>query len=419
LSLTDTKIKAAKPEADREYDLPDGNSLYLIVQPDGGKFWKWRYRFGGKQKKMSFGEYPRTSLAKAREELHKNRKILDTGVDPMTVRKATKEERRREPQGVLNPFRETAVTWFDQWKVGKNQKYADNVESRLLDDILPRLGDRPIADIKRREVVDLILAIEARGAADVARRVKQHIASIFEMAMTLELVESTPAAFDPETVLQQAHTENFPRVDEKDLPQLLRKIDHYDGAPLVRLALKLMSLVFVRTGEMIPAQWPQFDFEARMWNIPEEQMKPVGGKKRPHMVPLSKQAFEIVMELHDRRKNDLWVFPGARANAYMSKDTMNVALHEMGFKGEQTGHGFRGIASTMLHEIGYHTDVVEKQLAHKVKGEVKGVYNKALYIGPRTIMMQAWADFLEEARKTGKLPPYKNFLRLHLHADLA
>jgi integrase len=325
----------------------------------------------------------------------------------MAERKAEKsaelESRRRASAEtdteVGNPFCEVAARWFEKWKEGKVERYVRGTETRIREDILSRIGNRPIAAIKPAEIAKMILAIEERGAADVARRALQNTQQIFRYAMAFGIAEQNPAAtFRPADILKQRITRNFARVDASELPALLNKIDLYDGSHFVRLALQMMVLVFVRTGELIPAQWAEFDRREKLWSIPAGRMK----MKRPHLVPLSRQALAVLDELWKRRKNDVWLFPGERSCPYMNKNSMLGALKRMGYKGEMTGHGFRGLASTILNEMGYERGHIEMQLAHAPKNDVEAAYNKALYLPQRRVMLQGWADFLDEARKSGK-----------------
>lgn len=407
MALTDLKIRAARHKP-KPYHLTDAHGLFLAVQPNGSKLWRWKYRFRGKFRLMAFGSYPVVSLADARAAHAAARARLLSGTDPMAERKAEKSaesESKRvalaEANGeVVNSFREIAWQWFEKWKTGKVERYAQNTEARLKDDVLSRIGDRPVAAIKPSEIANMILAIEERGAADVARRALQNTQQIFRYAMVFGLAEQNPAgAFRPSDILKQRVTTNFARVEASQVPALLKKIDLYDGSHFVRLALQLMALVFVRTGELMPAQWSEFDRADKLWSIPAERMK----MRRPHMVPLSRQAFVVLEELWERRKNDVWVFPGERSCPFMNKNSMLVALNRMGYKGEMTGHGFRGLASTILNEMGYERAHIEMQLAHSPKNEVEGAYNKALYLPHRRIMMQGWADFLDEARISSKV----------------
>jgi integrase len=406
MALTDLKIRSAQAAA-KPYRLTDGYGLFLVVQPTGSKLWRWKYRFQGEYRLMAFGRYPDISLADARAVHASARAQLLRGLDPMAERRMEKsaelESKQRalaEANGdVVNPFREVAAQWFEKWKVGKVDRYARDTETRLNSDVLSRIGDRPIAAIKPPEIANMIIAIEQRGAADIARRSLQNTQQIFRYAMAFGLAEQNPAAaFRPSDILKQRATTNFARVDTSELPTLLKKIDLYDGSDFVRLALQMMALVFVRTGELIPAQWSEFDFTEKLWSIPAERMK----MRRPHLVPLSRQVLAVLEELWERRRNEVWLFPGERSCPYMSKNSMLGALKRMGYKGEMTGHGFRGLASTNLNEMGYERAHIEMQLAHAPKNEVEAAYNKALYLPQRRIMMQGWADFLDEARKSAK-----------------
>ena len=404
MTLTDLKIRAAQPQS-KPYHLTDGHGLFLIIQPNGSKLWRWKYRFQGKYRLMAFGSYPSVRLGEVRAAHAAACAQLRHGTDPMAERKAEKgaelesKSRAGANVGVVNPFREVAALWFEKWKVGKVARYAQNTEVRLKEDVLSRIGNRPIAAIKPPEIANMIVAIEERGAADVARRALQNTQQIFRYAMAFGLAEQNPAAsFRPSDILKQRVTTNFARVDASELPTLLKKIDLYDGSHFVRLALQMMALVFVRTGELIPAQWSEFDRREKLWSIPAERMK----MRRAHVVPLSRQLLTVLDELWERRRNDAWVFPGERSCPYMNKNSMLGALKRMGYKGEMTGHGFRGLASTILNEMGYSRAHIEMQLAHAPKNEVEGAYNKALYLPQRRVMMQGWADFLDDIRNPGK-----------------
>lgn len=402
MALTDLKIRSAQ-SVEKPYRLTDGNGLFLVVQPNGSKLWRWKYRFQGEYRLMAFGRYPEVTLAQARAKHATARSKLHEGTDPMAERRAEKSdelESRGKAKGeadgdVVNPFRDVAARWFAKWRVGKVERYVLNTQNRLNDDILNRIGNRPIAKIKPPEIASMILAIEERGAEDVARRALQTTQQIFRYAMAFGFAEQNPAmAFRPSDILKQRVTTNFARVDVSALPELLKKIEYYDGSHFVRLALQLMALVFVRTGEMIPAKWSEFDRKEGIWNIPAARMK----MRRPHLVPLSRQAWGVLDELWERRKNDVWLFPGERTCPHMNKNSTLKALERIGFKGQMTGHGFRGLASTILNEMGYVRAHIEMQLSHVPQNEVESAYNKALYLAQRRIMMQDWADFLDKSR---------------------
>ncbi len=401
MALTDLKIRSAKPK-DQPYRLADSGGLYLYISPAGGKLWRWKYRFDGKEKLMSFGAYPDVSLLAARTEHQEHRAKLAAGTDPMAERKAQMTLQIREGVG---SFEHVATAWFAKWKKGKCDRHVSYTERRMEADVLPRLGQRPIAEIQPPDIVAMVLAIEERGATDVARRALQTTNLIFRYGLALGVVRQNPAAaFRAGDVLPQKPTENFPRLDKAQLPELLRKIESYDGSPFTRLAMKFMALVFVRTSELICAEWKEFDMKEARWDISKERMK---GGKRPHSVPLARQTVAVLNELWNFRKNDRWVFPGDHDDKkHMSNNTILGALKRMGFKGEMTGHGFRGIASTILHEQGYNHEHIEIQLHHGPDNDVSAAYNHAKYLEPRKKLMQDWADYLDNTLNSGKPVPF-------------
>lgn len=398
MTLTDTKLRNAKA-TQSPYRLTDGHGLYALVNPNGTKLWRWKYRFQGREKLMSFGSYPEISIAEARAAHAEGRRTLAAGLDPMAEKKAQKAVGKAKFAApvILNPFRNVAREWFAQWKAGKVERHAVYMERRLEADVLSRIGDRPINEIQPPEIVDMILAIEARGAEDVARRALQTTNSIFRYGIARGTNHHNPAgAFKPKDVLKAVNSENFARIEQSELPVLLHSIDYYDGSPLTRLALKLMSLVFLRTSELIAGEWSEINWSEARWDLPKEKMK---GGKRPHIVPLSRQAIVVLEELQNYGRNDRWLFPGDRDDKkHMSNNTILKALERMGFKGKMTGHGFRGVASTLLHEQGYEHEHIELQLHHGPADNVSAAYNYAKYIEPRKRMMQDWADFLEKTR---------------------
>ncbi len=396
--LTDVKVRNARAKAS-DYRLTDGHGLHLFVKKNGSKLWRYRYEFGGKEKLMSYGAYPEITVGTARELHEKARKALARGLDPMLV-KALEPEGEPvvvNPGVVLNPFREVATKWFDWWKTGKDARYAANVESRLHDDILPRLGDLDISSITPSQVTAMVLAIEARGAYDIARRALQMTDQIFRYAIPRNLATYNPAStFKPKDILKPMVRDNFKRVPPNELPGLLKKIHFYGGSPVTKLCLRLMALVFLRTSELIEGRWPEVNMKDARWDIPKERMKGPEAKKQPHIVPLSRQAITVLTELWEYRKNDRWMFPGEQGAAHLSNNTILHALERMGYKGLMTGHGFRGVASTYLHEAGYEDDWIEIQLHHVPENEVKSAYNWAKYLTQRKKMLQDWADHLDE-----------------------
>jgi integrase len=388
--LTEIKVKNAKSK-EKDYRIPEGHGLNLLVRAKGAKLWQWRYRFQGKEQVMSFGAYPVVTLAAAREAHTQARRTLAGGVNPMAQKKEEKELAALE---AMNPFRNVAAEWFAKWKEGRDEKYIQNTDARLQGDVLSRIGDRPIDQITAQELVKMVTEIEARGASDIARRCLQATSQIFRFGIAHGLCNQNPAAmFKPGDVLKATKVENFKRVELHQLPTLLRKIHFYDGSPVTKLALKLIALVFLRTSELIEGRWSEINWNECRWDVPKERMK---GGTRPHIVPLPKQAVEILRDLWHYRHNDEWMFPGERGNSCMSNNTILKALERLGYKGEMTGHGFRGVASTWLHEHGYNSEHIEIQLAHAPDDDVKAAYNYAKYLEPRRKMMQEWAYHLDK-----------------------
>src|SRR5271166_4368182 len=397
VALTDTEIRKARIRG-KAYRLSDGGGLYLFVTPAGGKLWRWKYRFDGREKLMSFGSYPDVPLSLARERHTEARKLLATGTDPMAERKA-------EKAAAENSFQSIARAWWEHWQDGKNLRHAIQVKRRMEADILPCLGARPIAAIEAPELVAMTKSIEQRGARDIAKRALETTGQVFRYAIAHGYTRRNPASeIRPSDILKSSRKANYARVDARELPGLLRSIEVYQGTHVTRLALKLMSLTFVRTSELIGARWAEFDLEACRWDIPAERMK----MRTPHIVPLARQALDVLDTLRTLTGQSEWLFPGDRnARKSMSNNTILKALERMGYKGRMTGHGFRGLASTVLHEQGFNHEHIELQLAHAPRNAVSAAYNHALYLEPRAKMMQEWADYLEQTQRGGKVLPFR------------
>jgi len=400
MALSDLKIKQSKPR-DKAYSIADGGGMFLWVTPAGGKLFRWGYRFEGKRKLMALGKYPDVSLAEARERHSEARKMLAKGIDPMAARKSDKAAERAV---VENSFQRIASLWLAHWQDGKSPRHVEYVKRRMEVDILPRLGARPIAEIEAPEVVAMSKAIQDRGARDIAKRALETVGQVFRHGIAHGYCKRNPAVeFRPRDVLKSATKTNYARVDAKELPALLRAIEVYQGTHVTRLAVKLMALTFVRTRELIGAKWSEFDFEAARWDIPADRMK----MKTDHIVPLSKQAIELLDTLKTLSGQNQYLFPGDRnPKKPMSNMTILEALKRMGYKGRMTGHGFRGLASTILHEQGYNHAHIELQLALAPRNAVSAAYNHALYLEPRRKMMQDWADFLERTQRGGNVLPF-------------
>jgi integrase len=409
--LKDIQVSKSKPKQ-KPYRLPDGHGLYFYVTPAGGKYWRWRFYLNGKEQIMSLGEYPAMSLSDARQEHQEHQRILRGGLNPIAerrerLREAVQEKRRLIPaskpgKATVYPegsFGAVEEEWFDHWSKEKDSDYAKQMKRRLDADILPKLGNRPIGEIDAPEIMEMVKTVQARGAGQVARRALRTTSQIFRYAIPHGYAKRNPAAdIRPSDVLQAVTTRNHPRVNERDLPALLLAIEDYSGAPVTKSAMRLMAMTFMRTSELVEAPWSEFDLDRARWDIPKERMK----MPTPHIVPLSRQA---AAELHKIRRitgNEQWVFPHDwHPKKCMSKGAIRGALKRMGYGGIMTGHGFRGVATTILREQGYNKDHIEVQLAHTKRG-VSAAYDYAEFLEPRTKMMQAWSDYLEEQLRKAK-----------------
>lgn len=388
--LTNTQIRNAKPR-EKLYKLPDERGLHLVVFPTGSKLWQMRYRFDAKDKTASLGKYPEVSLAEARDKCDQLRKQVANQIDPVEAKRVAKQVKKFAQE---NSFEAVARAWYASWAATRSPRHAEYVLRRLEADVFPAIGKRPVSEIKAPEIVAMMKGIEKRGALDIAKRAFQTTGQVFRYAIAHALAERNPTAdVKPSDVLASRRKENYARVDAKELPNLLRKIEGYQGTPVTRLAIKLLALTFVRTGELIGAKWEEYDLGAAVWRIPAERMK----MRTPHIVPLSKQAIQILQVLHGVTGHSKFLFPGERDHLKpISNNTILKALDRMGYKGRMTGHGFRGLASTILHEKDFDHAHIELQLAHQERNQVSASYNHATYLTQRIKMMQWWANFLDQ-----------------------
>jgi integrase len=388
--LTDLQVRSVKPSR-RPRKLSVGGGLYVLVAPNGGRYWRYNYRFKAKQKTLALGIYPDVGLAKARSRHQKARQKLADGIDPSTERQASSKT-----------FESVAREWHEYWRTDRDPRHADYVLKRLTADVFPEIGSEPLSALSTAVFRDLVRKIEERGAFDIAKRVLQTCGQILRFAVANDLLAHNPVAeVKPADVLKPHKRRNYPRVSAHELPGLLIAIDTYLGSEHTRLALKLMALTFVRTSELIGARWCEFDLKAQRWDIPAARMK----MKTPHIVPLSKQALDVLAKLKAISFDRDFVFPGdVNPTRPMSNNTLLFALYRMGYRGRMTGHGFRGVASTILHEQGWPHEHIELQLAHQERNAVSAAYNHALYLKPRAEMMQAWADHLDALRQEAKAP---------------
>jgi len=401
MPLTDTAIRRAKPIA-KSFRKADSAGLYLEVSPSGGKLWRFKYRFDRKQKLLALGAYPAISLASARDRRDQARKMLAEGIDPGEQRKAAKAVRAGL---AANTFEVIGREWYAKTA----PMLAENTKSKLLrfleTDVFPWIGARPIASLAAADLIRVIERIEQRGALDIARRVHNYMGRIFRYAVGRSLVSRDPSRdIELKDILPPEDVQHHASVtDPKAVGGLLRAIDGFTGAFGTRCALRLAALAFVRPGELRHAEWTEFDFEKVEWRIPAGKMK----MKEQHIVPLSDQAVGILREIQPLTGNGRYVFPSERGGARpMSENTINAALRRMGYaKEEMTGHGFRSMASTLLHELGLPHAAIERQLAHGERNKVSAAYNFAEHLPERRKMMQQWADYLDKLRTGADVIP--------------
>jgi integrase len=397
MPLTDTAIRKAKP-AEKPHRMADSGGLYLEVSPAGGKLWRWKYRFGGKEKRLALGAYPDTGLKDARDKRDAARKLLAEGTDPGEARKASKaagEER------AANSFAMIAAEWLALQKPRMAAATLEKARWTFDDLVNPWIGKRPIAEIDAPELLKLLRRIEQRGAHETAHRTKQRCGQVFRYAISTGRAKHDPTADLRGALAPVVSKSRAAITDPLKMGELLRAIDGYSGSFVVRCAMKLAPLVFVRPGELRKAEWAEFDLDAAVWRIPAGKMK----MREEHIVSLPAQAVAALRELHPLTGHGQYLFPGERSTSRpMSENTVNAALRRMGFdKDTMTGHGFRAMASTRLNEMGWPPDVIERQLAHAERNKVRAAYNRAQYLDERTRMMKAWADYLDGLRAGGKV----------------
>jgi len=386
LPLSDTTIRTAKPK-EKLYRLTDANGLCLEVTPTGSKLWRYRYRFNGSAKMLALGSYPVVTLLKARQMRDESRQLLIDGVDPGEQKKAVKHAQKVE--GLT--FETLAREWFaynaPRWAESTTYK----AKLYLENDLIPGIGSRALKSITRPELVELVRKVEARGTLNAAGKIRQWLHQIFRFGLAKGVVDTNPAT-DLNVVAAPAKTpRHHPHVVFNELPELLGKCESANIHTLTRQAIKLLVLTAVRPGELRQAPWSEFDLDAALWTIPAVRMK----ARRPHVVPLPRQAVDILRQLQEVTGRYTLVFAGANPERPMSENTVNKALRQMGYEGRQTGHGFRHLLSTELNGRGYNKDWIERQLAHGDTDEIRGTYNHAAYISQRSEMMQAWADSID------------------------
>ena len=387
MPLSDTTIRTAKP-TEKLYRLTDANGLCLEVTPTGSKLWRYRYRFNGNAKMLALGTYPVVTLLKARQRRDEARQLLVDGIDPGEQKKASRQAQKVE--GLT--FETMAREWFaynaPRW--AESTTYKANLY--LENDLIPGIGARPLKAITRPELVELVRKVEARGTLNAAGKIRQWLHQIFRYALAKGAVDANPATDLSVVAAPIKAARHHPHVTFAELPELLGKIDTTNINTLTRCAVRLLTLTAVRPGELRAAPWSEFDLDAALWTIPKERMK----ARRPHVVPLPRQAIAILRQLEEITGHYPLVFAGQQnPERPMSENTVNKALRLMGYEGRQTGHGFRHLLSTELNGRGYNKDWIERQLAHGDSDEIRGTYNHADYLQQRREMMQAWADSID------------------------
>lgn len=394
MPLTDVQCRSSScPHGKKFTRLADGQGMYLEVTAGGGRYWRLKYRVGKQEKRLALGVYPTVSLAQARAMRDEAKRHLFKGDDPAQLRREAKLV-RIEQRG--NTFESVARAWLEHWRENKSARHVGYVERRLEADVFPVIGSKPISDVSSTHLLALVKTIEQRGAADVAKRALETCGQILRYASVHGIIDVNPALnLRPSDALKPRKKKNFARVSEAEFPSLLRCIDAYQGTSQTRLAMNLLCLTFVRTSELIEAPWHEFDLERAEWRIPAERMK----MNSPHIVPLSRQAVEVLKTLKTITGGGHLLFRGERdPSKPISNNTILAGLKRMGYGGKMTGHGFRGLASTILHERGCQHHVIEAQLAHAERDSVAAAYNHALYLKERRELMQFWADEVDSIR---------------------
>lgn len=383
MPLTDTAIRNAKPSPDKAFKMQDEKGLYLLVNPNGSKYFRYNYRYAGKRKTLALGVYPSTTLKEAREKRDTAKKQIDGGIDPGLTRKIEKSGSGENSfKAIANEFMESKPAWS-----ASHKKHVSECFNR---DVFPWIGSRPVKDLTAAEVLVLLRRIVDRGALETAARTKQFIGQALRYGVATGRAERDVTG-DLRGALPSPKRGHFAAItDPKPLADLLRAIDAYEGSFVVKTALRLQPLIFARPANLAAAEWREFDLDAAEWRIDGEKMK----TGNDHIVPLSLQAVELLREIYPLTGHSKYVFYSVQSNRggepHISRETIGASIRRMGFKGQQTAHGFRTTASTLLHEQGFHSDMIERQLAHAEQNRVKAAYNRAQHLPERRRMMQAW-----------------------------
>jgi integrase len=400
--LSDIQVRNAKPKA-QDYKLMDGFGLYLLVTPTGGKLWRFDYRYNDKRKVIAIGVYPSITLSDARKRREDAKKLLANGVDPSEIKKAQKAATVAETE---NGFEVVAREWHGKFAVTWSESHAETTLRRLQSDVFPVMGDNPVGEIKAPTVLAMLRRIESRGALETAHRVRTIVGQVFRYAVATGRAERDPTGDLKGALTPYKKGVMAAITDPKEVAPLLRAIDGYQGSFVVKCALQIAPLVFVRPGELRQGEWAEIDFENAVWEIPAARMK----MKQPHIVPISEQTIKVLHELNALTGRSKYMFPCHRSLARpMSNNAINAALRRMGFdKDTMTGHGFRAMARTILDEVlQIRPDYIEHQLAHAVRDANGRSYNRTSHLVERKKMMQKWADYLDGLKQGAKIIPIK------------
>ena len=387
MNLNARHVDTAKPK-DKPYKLADGGGLYLLVNPNGARYWRLKYRVAGKEKLLALGVYPDVTLADARAKRDEAKRGIAGGIDP---NEAKREEKIAREANVRNTFQEIACEWHSSKLYKWSEGYASDIMEAFNKDVFPYIGKKPIAEIKPLELLNVLRRMEGRGATEKAKKVRQRCGEVFRYAIVTGRAEYNPAP-DLTSAMQGHESKHYPFLNTSELPTFFEALSGYSGSMLVVLAARLLIITGLRTGELRGAMWQEIDADAAVWEIPAERMK----MRRPHIVPLSLQAQAIIMRIREMTGRYPYIFPGRNdPRKTMSEASINQVFKRIGYAGRVTGHGFRHTMSTILHEQGYNTAWIETQLAHVDKNSIRGTYNHAQYLDGRREMLQWYADYMD------------------------
>ncbi len=387
MKLTARQVDTSKPK-DKPYKLSDGGGLYLLVNPNGSRYWRLKYRIAGKEKLLALGVYPDITLAEARQKRADAKKVLAAGGDPGQEKQ---EEKQAKEQAVANSFERLAMEWHSHKSTSWSEGYAEHLLMYLKKDIFPFIGQKAITDISQVEMLNVLRKMEQRGVLDKLKKTRQACRQIFTYAIITGRAEHNPVS-DLAGALKSPKQQHYPHLLVDQIPDFLHALSEYSGSTITRNATRLLMLTGLRTIELRASEWVDIDFDKGVWNVPAERMK----MRRPHLVPISTQVRELLEEIHQLTGRGKYVFPGRNdAGKPMSEASINQVIKRIGYDGKATGHGFRHTMSTILHEQGYNTAWIETQLAHVDKNSIRGTYNHAQYLDGRREMLQWYADYMQ------------------------